>query len=70
MPSASLTTRDAVSGRNPPVPCGLRRREATCGVGAPRLIFGYACGAPPCIPRSTARCFFCNGLLECRGRQR
>ena len=70
MPCVSLTTRDAISGRNPPVPCGLRRREAACGVGAPRLSLGYACGAPPCIPRSTGPLYFFNGLLGCRGRQR
>ena len=55
MPSASLTTRDAVSGRNPPVPFGLRRREAACSVGALGRSLGYACGAPPCIRSRGAR---------------
>ena len=55
MPSASLTTRDAVSGRNPPVPFGLRRREAACSVGVLGRSLGYACGAPPCIRSRGAR---------------
>ena len=55
MPCASLTTRDAVSGRNLPVPFELRRREAACSVGAPERSWGYACSAPPCIRSRGAR---------------
>ena len=55
MPCASLTTRDAVSGPNPPVPFGLRRREAACSVGAPGRSWGYACTAPACIRSPGAR---------------
>ena len=62
MPCASLTTRDAVSGRNPRVPFGLGRRKAACSVGAPGRSWGYALGAPPCIrsrgARNAAHCTF------------